>query len=220
MGSDWVACCANTGEAKWSAVRSPQMASHGRARERRTADTRSRQSPDGEEVAEGNGIKWTQATWNPTAGCSIVSPGCTHCYAMRMAHRLQSNKRLRRNAYRGVTKKAKAGPVWTGRVNVAKSAEDKPIGWRKPRLIFVNSMSNVFHGSLTSAQIARIWAIMAIAKQHTYQVLTKRPERMLEWLLDPATRFTVELATRAIDADGKLEIWPLPNVWCGTSTED
>jgi len=166
------------------------------------------------------GIEWTQATWNPTTGCSIVSPGCAHCYAMRMAHRLQNNKSLRRNAYRGVTKRAKAGPVWTGRVNVAKSAEDKPLRWRKPRLIFVNSMSDVFHESLTSTQIARIWAVMAIAKQHTYQVLTKRPERMLEWLSDRATRFAVELAMRAIDPDAKLETWPLPNVWCGTSTED
>lgn len=165
-------------------------------------------------------IEWTQETWNPTAGCSIVSPGCTHCYAMRMAHRIQHNPRLSGSAYRGVTKKSKAGPVWTGRVNMSATALMKPLRWRKPRLVFVNSMSDLFHETLTSAQIARAWAIMAIAKQHTYQVLTKRPQKMLEWLSDPATRFTVELAMRAIDPSAKIEAWPLPNVWCGTSTED
>src|SRR5262249_29594621 len=144
-------------------------------------------------------IEWTQETWNPTAGCSIVSPGCTHCYAMRMAHRIQHNPRLPGSAYRGVTKKSKGGPVWTGRVNMSATALLKPLRWRKPRLVFVNSMSDLFHETLTSAQIARAWAIMAIAKQHTYQVLTKRPLKMLEWLSDPTTRFTVELAMRAID---------------------
>jgi protein gp37 len=165
-------------------------------------------------------IEWTEAVWNPTQGCTIVSPGCKHCYAMRMAHRLQHNPKIPRSGYRGVTKKSKAGPVWTGRVNMAKTALLKPLRWRKPRLIFVNSMSDVFHENLTSAQIARVWAVMAIAKQHTYQVLTKRPRKMLEWLSDPATRFTVELAMRAINPTSKLEAWPLPNVWCGASVED
>ena len=165
-------------------------------------------------------IEWTESVWNPSQGCTIVSPGCKHCYAMRIAHRLQHNPKLPHTAYRGVTKKSKAGPVWTGRVNMSKTALLKPLGWRKPRLIFVNSMSDLFHESLTSGQIARAWAVMAIAKQHTYQVLTKRPQKMLEWLSDPATRFTVELAMRAIDPASKLQVWPLPHVWCGVSVED
>jgi protein gp37 len=81
-------------------------------------------------------------------------------------------------------------------------------------------MSDVFHENLTSAQIARIWAVMAIAHQHTYQVLTKRPRKMLDWLSHPATRYSVELAMRAIDPSIKLAAWPLDNVWCGTSVED
>jgi protein gp37 len=81
-------------------------------------------------------------------------------------------------------------------------------------------MSDVFHEELPSAEIARIWAVMAIQKQHTFQVLTKRPERMLQWLSDKATRLNVELAMRAIDRSAKLESWPLSNVWCGTSVED
>jgi len=165
-------------------------------------------------------IEWTQESLNPTAGCSIVSPGCKNCYAMRIAHRIQHNPKLADGAYRGVTKKAKTGPVWTGRVNLSQGALMRPLRWRKPRLVFVNSMSDLFHESLTSAQIARVWAVMAIAKKHTFQVLTKRPQKMLDWLSDPATRLTVELAMRAIDPTVKLETWPLPNVWCGASVED
>jgi protein gp37 len=166
------------------------------------------------------GIEWTETTWNPTSGCSIVSPGCSHCYAMSMAHRMQHNPKLSNSAYRGVTRKTKGGPVWTGRVNVSASALVKPLRWRKPRLVFVNSMSDVFHEELSTAQIARIWAVMAIAKQHTFQVLTKRPERMLAWLSDSATKLSVELAMRSIDRTAKLDSWPLRNVWCGTSVED
>jgi protein gp37 len=81
-------------------------------------------------------------------------------------------------------------------------------------------MSDVFHEEISSADIARIWAVMAIQKQHTFQVLTKRPERMLEWLSDKATRLSVELAMRSIDRTAKLDSWPLSNVWCGTSVED
>ena len=166
------------------------------------------------------GIEWTQVTWNPSAGCSIVSPGCTNCYAMRMANRIQHNPKLLKSAYRGVTKKSKGGPVWTGRVNIAQGAMRKPLAWRKPRFVFVNSMSDVFHETLTSVQIARIWAVMAVASQHTYQVLTKRPHLMLKWLSDPATPAAVELAMQEIKAGAQLTEWPLSNVWCGTSTED
>lgn len=167
-----------------------------------------------------SGIEWTQVTWNPTAGCSIVSPGCTNCYAMRMANRIQHNPRLPDSAYKGVTKPSKGGPVWTGVVNISEPATMKPLGWKKPKFIFVNSMSDVFHESLTAAQIARIWAVMAIASQHSYQVLTKRPQLMLQWLSDPSTPAAVELAMQPIKPGARLTEWPLSHVWSGTSTED
>lgn len=164
-------------------------------------------------------IEWTESTWNPTVGCSLMSPGCTNCYAMLMARRVQGSKK-RDKAYNGVTKKSKGGPVWTGVVNVSEKALLKPLSWRKPRLVFVNSMSDLFHESLTDWDIARVWAVMAIAHRHTYQVLTKRPERMADWLRDRNTPALVGNAMQTIRSGCSLPAWPLENVWCGTSVED
>jgi protein gp37 len=158
---------------------------------------------------------------NPSIGCDIVSPGCTSCYAMRQARRLESNPLLKPNPYKGTTKKGKKGPVWTGLVRMAPDKTVlKPLGWRAPALVFVNSMSDVFAEPLKFSDIARIWAVMALAQQHTFQVLTKRPERMLEFLSDPRTPAAVEIQMHAIKPGSKLPEWPLTNVWCGTSTED
>ena len=166
-------------------------------------------------------IEWTSATWNPSIGCDIVSPGCTNCYAMRLARRLAANPMLRPNRYRGTTKPSKKGPVWTGVVRMAsRDTLLKPISWRKPRLIFVNSMSDVFHPSLKASQIAQIFAVMALGSQHIYQVLTKRPDIMHAFVTDPATPASVELAMQAIKPGAKLSSWPLRNVWMGTSVED
>lgn len=166
-------------------------------------------------------IEWTNRTWNPSIGCDIVSPGCTHCYAMRQARRLESNPRLKPNHYKGTTKKGKKGPVWTGLVRMAPSKTLlKPLGWRAPALVFVNSMSDVFAEPLKFSDIAKIWAVMALAGKHTFQLLTKRPGRMLEFLSDPRTPAAVELQMNAIRPGSRLPAWPLPNVWCGTSTED
>lgn len=165
------------------------------------------------------GIEWTQSTWNPTVGCSLVSPGCTNCYAMLMARRVQGSKN-RDKAYNGVTKRSKGGSVWTGVVNVSEKALLKPLSWRKPRLVFVNSMSDLFHESLADCDIARAWAVMAIASRHTYQVLTKRPDRMAAWLAEPDTPAMVGEAMEKIRPGSRLPTWPLENVWCGTSVED
>ena len=140
-------------------------------------------------------IEWTDATWNPVSGCRIVSPGCTNCYAMRMAARLQS---MDHHAYVGVTRKSGGRPVWTGRLHLNESALDVPLRWRKPRKIFVNSMSDLFQDGVPTTFIERVWDTMARAHWHVFQILTKRPENI----------------ERAV-----ANVPTLPNVWLGTSVE-
>ena len=142
-------------------------------------------------------IEWTEATWNPIAGCSILSPGCTNCYAMRMAARLQAMGMAK---YAGTTRKSGKRHVWTGRVNVDEAALTAPLSWKKPQRIFVNSMSDLFQDKADEGIIRRVWRVMEEAHWHSFQVLTKRPERMLEILSKP-------------------EFPRLPNVWLGTSVE-
>lgn len=148
-------------------------------------------------------IEWTEATWNPIVGCSVVSPGCTNCYAMRVAgQRLDGHSAVPH--YKGTTQKSKAGPVWTGKVALApEKTMTAPLRWRRPRKIFVNSMGDLFHENIPDEWIDRVFGIMAMSPQHTFQVLTKRAERMREW------------ASGVPDAR-----WPLPNVWLGVSAED
>ena len=140
-------------------------------------------------------IEWTDATWNPVAGCAIVSPGCTNCYAMRMAARLEA---MGQDKYRDLTRPQGGRSAWTGSVKCDETTLDVPLRWRKPRFVFVNSMSDLFHPNVPEAFIARVWTTMAAARRHTFQILTKRPERM---------RHVTE------------QFAPLPNVWLGTSVE-
>jgi protein gp37 len=142
-------------------------------------------------------IEWTDATWNPVSGCRVLSPGCTNCYAMRMAARLQA---MGHPVYEGVTRKSGGRPKWTGRLHFNNAALEIPLKWRKPRRIFVNSMSDLFQDGVPDAFIARVWVVMGEARQHTFQILTKRPENMLRIL-----------------SDGTFPV--LPNVWLGTSVE-
>jgi protein gp37 len=141
-------------------------------------------------------IEWTDATWNPVAGCTLVSPGCTNCYAMRMAARLGAMGQLK---YRGTTRRSGGRAVWTGQINLDPRTLRAPLGWR-PLRIFVNSMSDLFHDAVPVDFIHRVWEIMRQANWHTYQILTKRPQRM-----------------RMLVATGRLEV--LPHVWLGTSVE-
>lgn len=141
-------------------------------------------------------IEWTDATWNPVAGCTILTAGCTNCYAMRMAARLQA---MGVPKYEGLTRKSGERHVWTGAVTLDEAALNAPRAWRKPRLIFVNSMSDLFQDAVPVTFIRRVWDTMAATPQHTYQILTKRPDRM-----------------SAITPDLQL----LPNVWLGTSVEN
>jgi len=130
-------------------------------------------------------IEWTDRTWNPVRGCSVVSPGCVNCYAMKQAHRFRGPGK----AYEGLTKQTKAGPQWTGKIRTVESALVEPLSWRKPQRIFVNSMSDLFHEGVPFEFIAAVFAVMAYCERHTFQVLTKRPERMLafmQWVNEPA----------------------------------
>jgi protein gp37 len=140
-------------------------------------------------------IEWTDATWNPVAGCTVISPGCTNCYAMRMAARLDA---MSMPKYRGLTRRSGRRSVWTGKVRLDRNSLDVPKGWRRPRKIFVNSMSDLFHDDVPVKFVAEVWSVMQATPQHTYQILTKRPERMLE-------------VTQSLSL--------LKNVWLGTSVE-
>lgn len=167
-------------------------------------------------------ISWTDATWNPVVGCTKVSAGCDNCYAIRTAHRMTANPNpLVSQAYAGT----EAGGQWTGRVNLLTDRLDQPPRWRKPRRIFVNAQSDLFHEAVPDDFIARVWAVMALAPQHVFQVLTKRHARMRSLLTAP--RFqddvwraaTVLMGERGIDK-GRHFAWPLPGVWLGVSVED
>jgi protein gp37 len=140
-------------------------------------------------------IEWTDATWNPVAGCTVLSPGCTNCYAMRMAARLDA---MGMDKYRGLTRKSAGRAKWTGKIRLDRAALDIPAKWRKPRRIFVNSMSDLFHDTVPAGFVADVWSVMEATPRHTYQILTKRPDRMAE-------------ITAALSV--------LPNVWLGTSVE-
>ena len=143
-------------------------------------------------------IEWTDATWNPVAGCLVITPGCTNCYAMRMAARLEAMGVAK---YEGLTRKSGNRYVWTGKVRLDEDSLSSPLKWRKPRKIFVNSMSDLFHPDVPAEFVARVWDVMERTPHHTYQILTKRPERMREVI--------TTLGLRALE-----------HVWLGTSVED
>lgn len=162
-------------------------------------------------MADKTGIAWTDATWNPVTGCTKVSQGCKHCYAEREWARLSANPKATNYFGRTFTD-----------VACHEDRLDQPLRWQKPRMIFVNAMSDLFHEDVPDEFIDKVFAVMALAEHHTFQVLTKRPERMLSYLNTvgredligdvgiPAVRF---------DSFGVLE-WPLPNVWLGVSVEN
>src|SRR5688572_9246098 len=120
-------------------------------------------------------IEWTDATWNPVAGCTIVSPGCTNCYAMRMAARLAA---MGVEKYTGLTRKSGGRAKWTGNIRLDEEALRVPETWSRPRFVFVNSMSDLFHPQVPLAFVRRIWQVMKKTPRHTYQILTKRPDLM------------------------------------------
>lgn len=166
------------------------------------------------------GIEWTERTWNPIVGCSVVSPGCTNCYAMRTAHRLGRNPRTPQ--YRGLTKMTRGGAVWTGRMRFVESALTIPLRRRKPTTYFVNSMSDLFAEDVPDEWIDRVFAVMALCPQHQFQVLTKRPERMRDYFrAEPWDRLNEHCGVLAHwDDMPSYETTVLPHVWLGVSVED
>lgn len=150
-------------------------------------------------------IEWTDVTWNPVTGCSKVSPGCAHCYAEALSLRFGTSKK-----------------PWTpenAAENVVLHPErlDAPLHWRKPRRVFVNSMSDLFHELVPDSFIVDVFRVMAQAEQHTFQVLTKRPERMRDMLNDQIIMCDLSCV---ILPGPRWATWPLPNVWLGVSVEN
>ncbi|MDP1738877.1 MAG: phage Gp37/Gp68 family protein [Caulobacter sp.] len=167
-------------------------------------------------MADNTHIEWTDATWNPITGCSVVSPGCTNCYAMRLA-----GGRLKHTASRqGLTTPSKAGPVWNGQLRFNAAELVKPLSCRRPRKIFVCAHGDLFHASVPDAWIDQVFAVAALSPQHTFQVLTKRAERMRAYVTDPDTPARIIDAALRMKALPRDWQWPLPNVWLGVSAED
>jgi protein gp37 len=157
-------------------------------------------------------IEWCDETWNPIVGCSRTSPGCDGCYAIAVAARNLSP------AHRGLTEKVDGRVDWTGDVRFLPERFDQPLRWRRPRRIFVNSMSDLFHPDVADETILAIFEVMARAPQHTFQVLTKRPQRMADFTRRLSWKGP-ENSTPYLDATGTPSEEPLPNVWLGTSIE-
>lgn len=173
-------------------------------------------------MADHTKIEWTDATWNPVTGCSVVSPGCTNCYAMRLA-----GTRLRHHKSRaGLTRETKAGPVWNGTVRFNEEWLTQPLQWKRPRMVFVCAHGDLFHEDVPEAWIDQVFAVMALAPQHSFQVLTKRSARMRAYIEE-------------VIASGRWLLWKHPEhggdifdpfaaqwstmmrrVWLGVSAED
>lgn len=177
-------------------------------------------------MADKTHIEWVKnadgepgASWNVITGCSLASPGCSRCYAMRLA-----GTRLRHHPSRvGLTHETRSGPVWTGEVRFNQEWLDQPLRWKKPRAIFVAAHGDLFHDGVSDEVLDQIFAVMAIARQHTFQVLTKRAARMRAYTSDTsdARMAARRAAIRRLAKDQNAELaWPLPNVWLGVSVED
>lgn len=172
-------------------------------------------------------IEWVQGadgqrgdTWNPLSGCREISPGCTNCYAAVMASRLEA---MMVEKYQGTTRKLDNGKVvWTGKINLDEASLLKPLRTKKPTTYFVNSMSDLFHEDVPDSFIDRVFAVMALCPQHTFQVLTKREERMQQYFSTyRKSGIAPSLSVTFKDMpDGGTLIAPLDNVWLGVSVED
>lgn len=150
-------------------------------------------------MSTGTKIEWTDATWNPIRGCSRVSEGCRNCYAEKVAARFSGIGQ----AYEGLAVMKNHEARWTGQIRLVREKLGEPLRWNKPRRVFVNSMSDLFHEKVGADWLDDIFQIMARCPQHTFQILTKRPSRMRDYM----DRWKPVEST-------------LSNVWLGTSVED
>ncbi len=187
-------------------------------------------------MADGTKIEWTDATVNAVNGCSVLSPGCKLCYAMKQAHRF--------DARRGLTRMTAGGMVWTGEVRLNETQLLKPLAWKRARRIFWNAHGDLFHESVPDAWIDKVFAICALTPQHSHQILTKRSARMRAYMAkvvagdrfvtDEIARIMAPLGEHGYDttrlsgaererllaANARVHAGPLPNVWLGVSVED
>jgi protein gp37 len=196
-------------------------------------------------VSTATKIEWTEVTWNPTTGCDRISPGCDNCYALTLAKRL---KAMGQAKYQQDGDPRTSGPGFG--VTMHGDVLEEPLRWRTPRMVFVNSMSDIGHARVRRSFVARTWAVMALTQRHTFQVLTKRPKRLAVMLSAPGfasevawyatdliesrawQRWQLDLGGQRLAGDSGLAggwtrhgtiwspPWPLPNVWVGTSIED
>lgn len=180
-------------------------------------------------MADNTLIEWADSTCNAVNGCSVISPGCTNCYAMKLA-----GTRLRNHPSRtGLTDQTKAGPVWNGTVRLEEKQLLQPLRWKRPRRIFWNAHGDLFHDAVSNEWIDRVFVVCALTPQHQHLILTKRSARMREYLQYSARRLlgiAGQIGTIggilgqsvAINqaASARLDSWPLPNVWLGVSVED
>lgn len=157
-------------------------------------------------------IEWTDVTWNPTTGCDRISPGCDHCYALTLAKRL---KAMGSAKYQADGDPRTSGPGFGVASHAGALLE--PLRWRSPRRVFVNSMSDIGHARIGDDFVARVFAVMTAARQHSFQVLTKRPRRLARLLA--REEFVRRVGEQASELGGAGVTWPAPNVWVGTSIE-
>lgn len=158
-------------------------------------------------MANRSKIEWTDHTWNCVRGCSPVSDGCKFCYAARFAHRFSGEG----NRYEGLTRMTEHGAVWNGKVREIPEFLEAPLRWKKPRRIFVNSMSDLFHDDVSPGFIDQVLEVMMACPQHTFQVLTKRPENLDRKLYE----VTEDTPVRALGGGDYV-----PNLWIGVSVEN
>lgn len=183
-------------------------------------------------MSDGTKIEWADATANVISGCTLVSPGCANCYAMKQAHRFPVR--------RGLTRQSPSGMTWTGEVRFHEPALLQVLRWARPRRIFWNAHGDPFHPAVPDEWIDRCFAAMALTPRHTHQVLTKRPERMRDYIGSAAARVYELVCDMAVNGQANavlvapgidtslapagervfLGMWPLENVWLGTSVED
>lgn len=167
-------------------------------------------------------IEWTDKTWNPVTGCTKVSPGCAHCYAEGVADRFWATQYPAIPTGEGLHADGERRREFTDVMTHADRL-DRPLRWKKPARIFVNSMSDLFQENVPVEFIDQVFAVMALARQHTFQVLTKRAERMREYLAAPDVWERVELQLwerHTDDTTNAISRWPLSNVWLGVSVEN
>lgn len=163
-------------------------------------------------------IEWADAVWDPLAGCTRKSAACRHCYAEALtAASSQSGE-----WGEGFAASGPEGPSWTGKVALLDDRLTLPLDWENPRRVFVNALSDLFHETLPTETIDRVFAVMALAPRHIFQVLTKRPKTMQPYVADPETPGRIARVMAEIRPEGGtgIESWPLPNVWLGVTAEN